>query len=110
MDRAALFESVPNFSEGRRHEVIKAIAAAAGDAYLLDTDVDPDHNRAVVSLAGAPGRLLEGLTGAIREAGERIHLRDHRGDHPRAGAADVVPTIPLGPATLHEVPGLAPRA
>src|SRR5438093_12906895 len=97
MDRAALFESVPNFSEGRRHEVIKAIAAAAGDAYLLDTDVDPDHNRAVVSLAGARGRLVEGLTGAIGEAAERIGLRDHRGVHPRLGAAALVP--PLAPGT-----------
>jgi len=107
MDRAALFESVPNFSEGRRHEVIKAIAAAAGDAYLLDTDVDPDHNRAVVSLAGARGRLLEGLTGAIGEAVERIDLRDHRGVHPRVGAADVVPIIPLGSTTLDECRDLA---
>ena len=107
MDRAALFESVPNFSEGRRHEVIKAIAAAAGDAYLLDTDVDPDHNRAVVSLAGARSRLLEGLTGAIGEAVERIDLRDHRGVHPRVGAADVVPIIPLGSTTLDECRELA---
>ena len=107
MDRAALFESVPNFSEGRRHEVIKAIAAAAGDAYLLDTDVDPDHNRAVVSLAGARSRLLEGLTGAIGEAVERIDLRDHRGVHPRVGAADVVPIIPLGSTTLDECRDLA---
>ncbi len=107
MDRAALFESVPNFSEGRRHEVIKAIAAASDEAFLLDTDADPDHNRAVVSLAGAQGRLLEGLIGAVGEAVKRIDLRDHKGVHPRVGAADVVPIIPLGSTTLDECRELA---
>ncbi len=107
MDRAALFESVPNFSEGRRHETIEAIAAAADHAYLLDTDADPDHNRAVVSLAGARGPLLEALLGAIAKAVERIDLRDHQGVHPRVGAADVVPIIPLGSTTLDECRELA---
>src|SRR2546430_11908262 len=110
METQALFESVPNFSEGRRHDVMEAIAAAAGTAYLLDTDPDPDHNRAVVSIAGRRDRLVEGLMGAIGEAVRRIDLREHRGVHPRVGAADVVPIIPIGGATLDEWRGNAPRA
>jgi glutamate formiminotransferase / 5-formyltetrahydrofolate cyclo-ligase len=100
VERAQLFESVPNFSEGRRKDVVAAIAAAAGRAHLLDTDPDPDHNRVVVSIAGGRQRLVDGLMGAIAEAVERIDLRDHQGVHPRVGAADVVPVIPLGGATL----------
>ena len=100
MNGAALFESVPNFSEGRRQDVIDAIAAAAGPAHLLDVDADPDHNRVVISLAGGRDRLVEGLVGAIGAAVERIDLREHRGVHPRVGAADVVPVIPLAATTL----------
>src|SRR5205814_1866944 len=90
MERAAIFESVPNFSEGRDDDVIEAIASAAVPAYRLDVDADPDHNRAVVSLAGRRERLVDGLIGAIGSAVERIDLREHRGVHPRVGAADLV--------------------
>src|SRR5712692_70735 len=100
MNREDLFEAVPNFSEGRRREVIDAIAASAAPAFVLDADPDPDHNRAVFSLAGARTRLLEGLLGAISEAVERIDLREHHGVHPRVGAADVVPIVPLGETAL----------
>lgn len=100
MERENLFESVPNFSEGRRHDVIAAIAAAAGKAHLLDTDADPDHNRAVISIAGFRGKLVDGLLAAVGEAVERIDLRRHEGVHPRVGAADVVPIVPLGKTTL----------
>jgi len=97
-----LFESVPNFSEGRRGDVIDAIAAAAGMAYVLDTDPDPDHNRVVVSLAGSRARVVDGLLAAIGVATEQIDLRAHSGVHPRVGAADVVPIVPLGGTTLDE--------
>jgi glutamate formiminotransferase len=100
VERAELFESVPNFSEGRRRDVIESIAAAAGRAHLLDTDPDADHNRVVISLAGGRQRLVDGLIAAIAEAVERIDLREHRGIHPRVGAADVVPVIPLGATTI----------
>jgi glutamate formiminotransferase / 5-formyltetrahydrofolate cyclo-ligase len=100
VERAELFESVPNFSEGRRKDVVAAVAAAAGRAHLLDIDPDPDHNRVVVSIAGDRQRLVDGLMGAIAEAVERIDLRGHHGVHPRIGAADVVPLIPLGGTTL----------
>lgn len=95
-----LFESVPNFSEGRRHEVIAAIAAAAGKAHLLDVDADPDHNRAVISIAGFRANLVDGLLTAVGEAVDRIDLRRHQGAHPRVGAADVVPIVPLRKTTL----------
>ncbi|HKW72773.1 MAG TPA: glutamate formiminotransferase, partial [Candidatus Dormibacteraeota bacterium] len=102
-----VFESVPNFSEGRRVHVIEAIAGAASDAFVLDTDPDPDHNRLVVSLAGARRRLLDGLLAAVGAAIERIDLRAHHGVHPRVGAADVVPIVPLGEATLDAARALA---
>jgi len=95
-----LFESAPNFSEGRRTDVIEAIAAAASPAFLLDADADPDHNRAVVSVAGFRARLVDGLVAAVATAVERIDLREHRGVHPRVGAADVVPIVPLGSSSL----------
>lgn len=95
-----LFESVPNFSEGRRRDVIDAIANASNAAHLLDCDPDPDHNRVVVSLAGTRGALAERLEASIAEAVERIDVRSHRGVHPRIGAADVVPIVPLGETNL----------
>jgi glutamate formiminotransferase len=100
MEREDLFESVPNFSEGRRRDVIDAIAAGASKAHVLDTDADPDHNRVVITLAGFKARLLSGLEAAIGEAIDRIDLGEHSGVHPRVGAADVVPIVPLGQTTL----------
>jgi glutamate formiminotransferase len=100
MERVELFESVPNFSEGRSREVIDAIAARAREAFVLDVDPDPDHNRLVLSIAGVRARLVASLMGAIREAVERIDLHEHHGVHPRVGAADVVPIIPLSGTNL----------
>jgi glutamate formiminotransferase len=98
--REDLFESVPNFSEGRRPEVIGAVAAAAGSAHLLDVDQDPDHNRVVVSIAGTRARLVDSLIAAVGVAVERIDVRQHQGVHPRVGAADVVPIVPLGRTSI----------
>jgi glutamate formiminotransferase / 5-formyltetrahydrofolate cyclo-ligase len=95
-----VYESVPNFSEGRRREVIDALSAASRRAFHLDTDSDPDHNRVVVSIAGPKGKLIDALMAAIGEAVQRIDLRGHQGVHPRVGAADVVPIVPLGEASL----------
>jgi glutamate formiminotransferase / 5-formyltetrahydrofolate cyclo-ligase len=101
MEAEGLFESVPNFSEGRRHEVIAAIAgAAAAKAHLLDVDPDPDHHRVVVSMAAQRARLLDAVMGAVSAAVELIDVRAHDGVHPRVGAADVVPIVPLGASTL----------
>lgn len=96
----SLFESVPNFSEGRDDEVVAAIAAAARGAHVLDVDSDPDHNRAVISIAGLGQNLVEALIESVKVATERIDVRDHHGVHPRVGAADVLPIVPLGPTPL----------
>lgn len=94
----SLLECVVNVSEGRRPEVIDAIAAAGGTS-LLDVHRDPDHHRSVLTLAAA-----EGLEDAVRqvatEAVRRIDLRGHAGAHPRLGAVDVVPFVPLAEAML----------
>ncbi|HET9411178.1 MAG TPA: glutamate formiminotransferase [Candidatus Dormibacteraeota bacterium] len=101
-----LFESVPNFSEGRDAMVIDAIAEAVSRAHLLDVHPDPDHHRTVVSVAGSRERVLTALVRAVGTAAERIDLTRHAGVHPRVGAADVVPIVPLGSTsmdTAHEV-------
>jgi glutamate formiminotransferase len=95
-----LFESIPNFSEGRDHEAIEAIAGAAGHAHVLDVDPDPDHNRVVISLAADGARLVESLVASVSVAIERIDVGRHHGVHPRVGAADVVPIVPLGETSL----------
>ena len=97
-----LFEAVPNFSEGRRAHVIDAIAAATATAHLLDVDADTDHNRVVVSLAGGRQGLVDALVGATAVAVREIDVRHHQGVHPRVGAADVVPVVPLGATALEE--------
>jgi len=95
-----LFESVPNFSEGRDQGVIDAIVDSSSPAHLLDADPDPDHHRVVISLAAGGDQLIEGLLGAVGTAVDRIDMRQHVGLHPRIGAADVVPIVPLGVTTL----------
>ncbi|HKD34808.1 MAG TPA: glutamate formimidoyltransferase [Gaiellaceae bacterium] len=94
-------ESVPNFSEGRDRATIDAIGAALGArARLLDVHADPDHNRSVFTLVGSDGELIEALLAGIACARERIDLRKHQGAHPRIGAADVVPLVPLVPGDM----------
>ncbi|MEK6273862.1 MAG: glutamate formimidoyltransferase [Actinomycetota bacterium] len=91
-------ESVPNFSEGRDRATIDAIANALGEhAQLLDVHADADHNRSVFTLVGEEEELVEALLAGIGCAHERIDLRGHEGAHPRIGAADVVPLVPIGP-------------
>jgi len=107
MGHAPLFESVPNFSEGRREDVIRAIAGAANGAYVLDSDADEDHNRVVITLAG-DGRQLEAALPAMTAVAIRnIHVPTHRGVHPRVGAADVIPIVPLLHASLDDARELA---
>jgi len=100
-----LVECVPNFSEGRRPEVVEAIVAplvGVPGVRLLDHRADPDHNRLVVSLVGDPEPLADALSASCRVAVERIDLRTHRGAHPRIGAVDVVPFVPLRGVTMAE--------
>ena len=107
----ALLESVPNVSEGRDASVVAAIAdafARAG-ARVLDTHLDGDHNRAVITLVGDDEALEEGLVAGIDEASRRIDLRMHDGVHPRVGAADVVPVVPLAAGRPRAGSGRRPR-
>jgi glutamate formiminotransferase len=94
-------ESVPNFSEGRDRATIEALAEALGArARLLDVHSDPDHNRSVFTLVGSAEGLVDSLLAGISCARERIELRAHDGAHPRIGAADVVPLVPLVPEDM----------
>jgi glutamate formiminotransferase len=89
-------ESVPNFSEGRDRETLETLANALSEhATVLDVHADADHNRSVFTLVGDEDALQDGLLAAIACARERIDLREHEGAHPRIGAADVVPIVPI---------------
>jgi glutamate formiminotransferase len=95
-------ESVPNFSEGRDRATIDALAAALdAHADLLDVHADADHNRSVFTLVGDEDELSTALLAGVACAKERIDLRRHEGAHPRIGAADIVPLVPL---TLDDMP------
>ena len=94
-------ESVPNVSEGRDAAVIGAIGdALAAHATLLDVHSDADHNRSVFTLVGSEQALQEALVAGVAVAKERIDLRRHEGVHPRVGAADVVPIVPIRPEDM----------
>jgi|SRR5579884_681243 len=94
-------EAVPNFSEGRDRSVIKEIGRALAEcSQLLDVHSDVDHNRTVYTLVGGERALVEALTSGIAVARRRIDLRRHAGVHPRIGAADVVPIVPLRPRDM----------
>ena len=91
-------ESVPNFSEGRDPEAIAALESALSQpGRLLDVHTDWDHHRSVFTIVGSGDELVETLAAGISTAAERIDLRRHEGAHPRIGAADVVPLVPLRP-------------
>ena len=94
-------ESVPNVSEGRDAAVVEAIGRAlAAHARVLDVHTDIDHNRSVFTLVGDEQQLIEALLAGIGCARERIDLRTHAGVHPRIGAADVVPIVPVVPSDM----------
>ena len=103
-------EAVPNFSEGRDGDVIGAIGRAlAAHARLLDVHSDEDHNRSVYTLVGTGEQLVDALVSGISCARERIDLRKHEGAHPRIGAADVVPIVPVVPADMERACAAALR-
>ncbi len=96
-----MLESVPNFSEGRDRETIEAIGAALSSAArLLDVHADADHNRSVFTLVGSEAELVASLVAGVEVARGRIDLRRQSGAHPRIGAADVVPLVPIRPGDL----------
>jgi glutamate formiminotransferase len=107
-----LVECVPNFSEGRRPEVIDEIVdamLAVEGVRLLDKEMDADHNRAVVTIIGEPDAVLEGAFRGIARASELIDLTKHKGEHPRMGATDVVPFVPVRGMTMDDCVELARR-
>ncbi len=105
-----LIECVPNFSEGRRPEVIAAIVDAiqsVGGALVLNYSSDPDHNRSVITFAGTSDAVGEAAFRAIGVASTLINLDVHKGVHPRLGATDVVPFVPLSGSTMGDCVTLA---
>ena len=100
-----LVECVPNFSEGRRSEVVDAIVAAltsVPNVYLLGREMDADHNRAVITIVGSPESIGEAAIRGVEAAVWHIDLTKHTGEHPRLGAADVIPFVPIRGISLDE--------
>ncbi|MGB9743050.1 MAG: glutamate formimidoyltransferase [candidate division WOR-3 bacterium] len=107
-----IVECVPNFSEGRRPEVIEQIVnsiKSVTGVTLLDQEMNADHNRAVISFVGEPEAVLEAAFRATRTAAELIDLTKHQGEHPRIGATDVIPFVPISGVTQAECIELAKR-
>src|ERR1700704_57587 len=105
-----LVECVPNFSEGRRPEVIKAIRdaiAAVESVSVLDVSSDPSHNRSVITFVAPVETAVDAAFAGIKAAADRIDLSKHSGEHPRIGATDVVPFIPLEGSTMEDCVALA---
>jgi glutamate formiminotransferase len=109
-DLRAVIECVPNFSEGRDLAKVREIAAAieaTPSVLLLGWEADADHNRSVITFAGPLDAVVEAAVRGVGRAAELIDLREHRGEHPRVGAADVVPFVPLGPLS-HDATSATP--
>lgn len=107
-----IVECVPNFSEGQAADVLAHLAAAiraVEGAHLIDVHADAYHHRSVFTLVGGPEPVLEAAFRAARLARTEIDLRQHRGQHPRMGAADVIPFVPLDGATMEQCVDLARR-
>jgi len=105
-----IIESVPNFSEGRDPAIVSwitRVVSAVPGVLLLDTTSDQDHNRSVLTFAGAPAAVAEAAFVGVREAVHRINLMRHAGVHPRLGAADVIPLVPVEGTTLEQCAALA---
>ncbi len=108
-----MIECVPNFSEGRNVATVREIVAAIESVHgvlLLGWESDADHNRSVVTFAGPEEAVLEGAIRGAGTAAQLIDLREHTGVHPRVGAADVIPFVPLENATMEDCVRIAHRA
>ncbi|MDO8795423.1 MAG: glutamate formiminotransferase, partial [Vicinamibacterales bacterium] len=106
-----VLETVPNVSEGRRAGTLTALAATceSPDAHLLNVSSDPSHNRTVLTVAGTPGGLHDAMLALVAAAVAQIDLRQHQGAHPRLGAVDVMPFVPLAGSTMADAIALARR-
>src|SRR3954467_9037505 len=100
----AIIECVPNFSEGRDKAKVDAIVAAmkVDGVWLLDREMDADHNRCVITLVGNRDAIAEAAIRGVGKASELIDLTQHQGAHPRMGAADVIPFIPIDGVTIED--------
>jgi glutamate formiminotransferase/glutamate formiminotransferase/formiminotetrahydrofolate cyclodeaminase len=110
---AMLVECVPNFSEGRKVETIERIARSiesVNGAIVLGRHMDVDHNRSVITFVGAPGVIVDAALRAVATAAELIDLRSHAGVHPRIGATDVLPFVPVSGLTMDECIAIAHEA
>ena len=108
----ALIECVPNFSEGCRPDVldeIKSAISAVPGAHILDTHIDACHNRSVITFVGSPEAVEEAAFQMIKTAAGLIDLENHTGEHPRIGATDVVPFVPISDITMEECVAIAHR-
>ena len=108
-----LVECVPNFSEGRKPETVQRIAeaiAAVETTCVLDTHIDPDHNRSVITFVASAARVVDAAVQAVKQASELIDMRTHRGEHPRLGATDVLPFVPIRGVTMGDCVRLAHEA
>src|SRR5437773_10985883 len=107
-----LVECVPNFSEGRDKSKVDAIVEAMklDGVYLLDREMDADHNRCVITLAGEREAVQEAAIRGVGKAAELIDLTEHQGAHPRLGAADVVPFIPIEGVSSEDCVAMARHA
>lgn len=109
---AKIVQCVPNFSEGRRVEVVEQIVAsisAVSGVKMLDYSYDESHNRSVVTFIGEPEAVLEGAFQGARQAAELIDMAKHSGGHPRMGATDVIPFIPVAGVSMEDCISLAKR-
>ncbi|HEY0545916.1 MAG TPA: glutamate formimidoyltransferase [Pyrinomonadaceae bacterium] len=108
-----LVECVPNFSEGRKAEMVERLARvieSVAGAVVLDTHMDADHNRSVITFVAEAEVVVEAAVRAVRLASELIDLRQHRGEHPRVGATDVLPFVPVRGMTMDNCVALAHEA
>jgi glutamate formiminotransferase len=109
----SLVECVPNFSEGRKPETVQQIADAIGavdTACILDRHIDPDHNRSVITFVATRERVVEAAFAGVKRASELIDMRRHQGVHPRLGATDVLPFVPISGVTIDDCVALAHEA
>src|SRR3990172_5874977 len=107
-----LVECIPNFSEGRPSEIVDAIAGAiqaVAGITLLDRSSDPDHNRSVVTFVGSPASVEKAAFQGIAKAAQLIDMSKHKGEHPRMGAADVVPFVPISGVSMQDCVLMARR-
>jgi len=109
-DMPEIVECVPNFSEGRRKEVVDAIAQAIASVpgvRVLDQEMDADHNRCVITFVGDRPSVAEAAFRGAKKAVELIDMNQHRGEHPRVGALDVLPFVPIAGVTMDDCVALA---